>query len=261
VKATKIFVGVPCTGSVHVGIMDFLNRVRGGVFKYKERLFDLECGFVSGVSPIEGARNVLVKFFLRSDADYLLFIDSDVYPSETGLMMLDAIPKADIVTGRVTIWMPTPDKQGWLIQPTAATKIESDKKHIIYDVGTGDIRYDIGAAGTGCLLISRKVLEDRRMWGEMTWVDGDGKTRPLEDEDPPPVFRGTYKPNGQRILGEDYFFTSLAKKLGYTIAYVPYAHWHHAKTVSLLDVEKYANASYTNGFHFGVESAVGEKTG
>ena len=110
-KATKIFLGIPAqNATVHVGILDFLSRVRGGLFKYGDRMFDIECGFVAHVSPIEGARNVLVRNFLNSDCDHLLFVDADVYPAETGLMILDAIDKADIITGRVTIWMPTKDK-------------------------------------------------------------------------------------------------------------------------------------------------------
>jgi hypothetical protein len=262
VKATKIFLGIPAqNATVHVGILDFLSRVRGGLFKYGDRMFDIECGFVAHVSPIEGARNVLVRNFLNSDCDHLLFVDADVYPAETGLMILDAIDKADIITGRVTIWMPTKDKEGWVVQPTAATKIENDYKHVIYDVGKGPIRYDIGGAGTGCLLVSRKVLEDRRMWGSLTYTSGDGTVKTITDDEPPPVFRTTYRPNGQRILGEDYHFTSTAKSLGYTLAYVPYAYWHHVKPVSLLEVEKYGNMSYENGFRFAQQNAALERTG
>lgn len=258
-KPIKLYMGIPAqNATIHVGILDFLNRMRGGLFKYEGRMFEIECGFVPYITPVECARNALVKMFLETDCEYLWFVDADVYPDSTGLMMLDALDKADIITGRVTVWMPIPDQGGWYVQPTAATKIEGNKKYCLHDLGSGPIRYDIGGAGTGCLLIARKVLEDRRMWQPTKYVDNDGTEKELGADEPPPIFTTLYKPNGKRVLGEDYAFTSKAKELGYTVAYVPYAHWHHAKAVSLLDVEKFAQRSYENGFRFGREHAAGE---
>jgi hypothetical protein len=265
VKPTKIFLAVPAmTGTVHVGIMDFLAKVRGGLFKYKDRVIELEAGFVAHVSPVEAARNALVWNFLSTDCEWLFFVDADCYPAETGLMIFDALDKADIIAGRVTIWMPIRgddgEVSGWHLQPTAASRVEAGAKYLIHDVGGGEIKYDIGGAGTGCLLIHRRVLEDRRMWGSTDYIDSDGEHKQLGETEPPPIFRTTYRPNGRRIVGEDYLFTSTAKALGYKLAYVPYAHWHHSKAISLLDVERYSNKCYENGFRFGAENAVGEKT-
>jgi len=258
VKRTKIMLAVPAqNGTVHVGLLDMLVKMRGGFFQYGDTVYEVLCSFLAHGTPIEAVRNALVKDFLDSDAEWMWFIDADVYPAETGIAMLDGMATADLVTGRVSVWMPKPDKSGiWHVEPTAAVEVKHSLKRLLQDGGAGAIEYGIEGTGTGCLLIRRKVLEDPRMQMPRKYLGPDGELLELEDDDPPPIFRTLYKPNGKRLFGEDYDFSSRAKALGYRIAYAPYAHWHHSKGISLLEVEKYGHSCYGDGFRKAQELAV-----
>jgi hypothetical protein len=163
-------------------------------------------------SPIDLARNCVVKQFLASACDSLLFLDDDtVLPENIGeLFKIDS----DIVSGLYYGFRQGPDYKAGIF-PVAYTMNEYGSWATVKMPVTGVVEVD--AAGTGCLLIGRHVLEDRRMWLAPEYIDRFGKEAALEESDPPPLFKIRRMPNGAWITGEDLDFCSRAKSLGYSI--------------------------------------------
>jgi hypothetical protein len=107
--------------------------------------------------------------------------------------------------------------------------------------GPDDLVQEIDAAGAACLLVRRRVLEDRRMWLPTAYATADGHARDLGDEmeDPewaPPVFRCWRKPNGHIYRGEDIDFVWRARQLGYTARVHLGAVFGHVKRIDLNQV-------------------------
>ena len=114
------------------------------------------------------------------------------------------------------------------------------------------------AAGTGMMIISRRVLEDPRMKFPREWIAMTGKKRTLRDCDPDGWFKNRHKPNGAYETTEDIDFCYRAKKLGYRL-FVDYGvKSGHIKQTDVLDIAKYSVEAYENGFRDALESADGE---
>ena len=89
----------------------------------------------------------------------------------------------------------------------------------------------IDAAGTGTLLISRKVLEDLRMMNSKTYMSAEGQQIELSKEEPLPIFRTLHKANGSEERSEDIDFVWRAKQLGYQCECVLDARFYHKKEI------------------------------
>jgi len=144
--------------------------------------------------PIDTARNETVQLFLdEDDGDYLLFLDTDMtHPPDLPHRLVKH--RLDLVTGRYngrrepfhTIAM---RKTG----PGPNDYQSIDK---LVDPLRGVVPID--AAGAGCLLIARRVLEDvRRHVGADEW------------------FRYQDSPRGIRTVSEDMFFFEQARAIGH----------------------------------------------
>jgi len=201
--------------------------------------------FEPSVIPVEYARNRLVGAFLRSDLDAILFVDDDMVPSSTAELMFQS--KADMVAGRAT---GISDREGSPKLLITAFIGQDDEGQAMRPKDLRSAQF-IDGAGTGCLLVSRKVLEDRRMWGPLTYTDIKGREKTLEGPDSPdfapPIFMPQRKPNGQWIRGEDMDFTFRATALGYTLEWIPQALFGHYKQVDLLAVEEIMDRAYRGG--------------
>lgn len=132
--------------------------------------------------PCAHARNNIVKKFLESDNQWLLMIDEDVVPSRNPLTMIEfdkniCVAPCPIYQYGVRWNIYRLDKKGYW-QPI---KLE---KGLI----------EIDAAGTGCVLLKRKVLEKIRA--------------PFERE---------FNEDGTEKLGLDLAFSKKAKESGFKI--------------------------------------------
>lgn len=188
-----------------------------------------EVMYVPGLRPVSYARNVAATNFLNHPtADKLWFIDDDLVPTENSLKIFES--RADVVSGLYWLLLM---KEG---KPTLSTAIykkagdgfdQIDPKNRL--IGQDIIPID--AAGTGTLLISRRVLEDARMMNSNQYLSAEGKMVTLTSDEPLPIFRTQYKANGSEERSEDIDFVWRAKQLGYQCEAVLDARFYHKKEV------------------------------
>lgn len=191
-----------------------------------------EVMYVPGLRPVAYARNVAITNFLNNKtADKLWFIDDDLVPTETALNIFNS--DADIVSGlyylllmegsRPTLSSAIYQKDGDENNPKGFQAINPKNYK-----GQSQI-IPIDAAGTGSLLISRKVAEDQRMMLSKKYVSADGKPTELADDEALPIFRTLSKANGSEERSEDIDFVWRAKELGYKVEAVLDARFLHKK--------------------------------
>lgn len=155
--------------------------------------------------PSETARNYSVKLMLDGGYDYLLTIDHDTVPLRNPIDLL--FMNLDIV-GFAYLGMQT--NKGLELAFLGMDKQENNE-YLDHKELTGLQAVD--AVGSGCLLMSRKVLEQVKA-----------------------PFMRKWNEDGIAITGLDFYFCEKAKDLGFQ----PYCHYDyiadHFKEVSLLSV-------------------------
>lgn len=188
----RIYVALPNTGWIHRSTTrSLLDMVRVNSEKY-----DLFFAF-SEDKPIDSNRNKIVRDFLESDVgfDYLLFMDSD-NPPRKGVDPLELVElDKDIISLPTPIWYEASIKMGkeavvWNVynyDKNADKWFENkDRK--------GDPLTEIDAAGTGCMLIARRVLEKVK-----------------------PAFIRKWDEHGVAVQGSDLLFCKRAKEAGFKV--------------------------------------------
>lgn len=160
--------------------------------------------------PSENARNASVKKMLDEGYDYLLTIDHDTVPLKNPINLIGL--GLDVVGFAVPQWN------------------ISDPAYPIYFVGMDRVEngynehkekdglQEVDAVGSGCLLMSRKVLESVKEPFLRKWEDGFA------------------------VTGLDFYFCEKAKELGFKV----HCHYDfvadHIKELSLLNILKFKNA-------------------
>lgn len=160
-----------------------------------------EFTIINGRSPVPFARNELVSKFLATDCELLWFWDEDMLPRKECLQLLSV--DADIACGPYDMLdLRAGDDTSSGIR-TMVWKRQGNR--FIHAVPGPDPVEDIDSAGTGNMVIRRKVFKEPRM---------------LLDDAPtdfPPFFRDVSLPNGRRVCTEDFDFCCRAKDLGYSV--------------------------------------------
>jgi hypothetical protein len=188
-----------------------------------------EIMYVPGLRPVSFARNVAATNFLNHPtADRLWFIDDDLVPTENSLKIFDS--NADIVSGLYWLLLM---KDG---NPNLSTAIYTKSGAAFEQINPknrliGQDIVNIDAAGTGTLLIKRKVLEDKRMLNSMEYLSAEGYPTQLSNEEAIPLFKTLYKANGSEERSEDIDFVWRAKQLGFSCEAVLDARFFHKKEV------------------------------
>lgn len=234
---TGVYIGIPSvSGEVPAQIVKMISQA----FNYNA---DPACpyffrwGIMRSVRPIEFARNLMVRDFLRSECQILYFVDADTLPSDNWGDLLNV--DADIVAGAYLQF----DEN---LETGITLKLLAFQRSPIAGWDTvlpGDDIREIDAAGTGVMTIRRRVFEDARMLLPTKYTDYMGNARDLDDEKDnhdwaPPYFPPLYKPNGQLMMTEDLPFCQRAKDLGYTVKFHPGVMFGHLKRVNLVDVAR-----------------------
>jgi hypothetical protein len=234
-RRESIMIAVPMVGrltvDLHQFILETINRtLQPGRFAFAWQP-------VLNTRPIHYARNLLVGKFLKSRCDRLWFLDHDVVPDGSIFDLLD-LP-GDLVAGRYFIWNEATEDSPPNIVPCAYTRPDPNvwAWEPVFDDGGASHR-PVDGAGTGCMLIRREVVEDRRLWLPCDYVDMNGKPCSLDDERDkddwgPPIFRTPAKPNGHEMTTEDLDFCWRAKQLGYSISFGANLAVGHRKEVNL----------------------------
>ena len=193
VKKPEIFIAIPTTGNIRTELASFLLGL-------DRRTYNIIVSFTIG-GGIAHNRNLLVNSFLKTDYEWLLFIDSDVMPP---LNVLDMVKNGkDICSGVVYQY-----KHGGIVN------LILDKYKDVYKFTKKSIEDDIteiDATGTGCLLINRKVFNKMKK----------------------PYFQFLYDDSGLTKLSEDLNFCKEAQVVGFKIWLDKRIIAHHYKIVDL----------------------------
>lgn len=194
----RLWIAVPHEGWVRAELVVWLLRHSG------DRRFHSRFQ-MSHAAPVSHNRNLIVKRFLETDAQWLLFLDSDVLPPDD---LLDRV-----YLDKDVLSLPCPVYKGPQSDgPTFSMNFvpEPDFRERLQ---RGEMLVPAVRAGTGVMLIARRVLEHRHMRG---------------------AFLDIFDEDGLRVMGEDYAFCERARAAGFEVWVDMSAACGHVKEVDLL---------------------------
>jgi hypothetical protein len=213
----KIVIAMPTLGVLDIRMATFLYAL------IKNSKHDLSI-IHTPRADICQARNMLVREFMKMDADYLLFLDDDNIPEDVGF--LDRLVAADktVVTGLVP--SRKADEQGRHRLCIFKERITEDQgKHEYlqqFTIPEGPEVMKIANCGMGCVLIKRDVVktvfENYNMPFEMkmAWYFQDGDSWVRDDiTDFSKITDGVLR--FQRYVSEDILFFERARDAGVEI--------------------------------------------
>jgi len=198
----KVYIALPVavSGNINIRLVQFLLEPR---YEY-QTIIGCEIGH-----QIAHNRNVLIDRFLKTDFEWIFFIDTDTVPPVNALDMTKN--KLNICSGYYYQWT---NKQ---LMPLTFKKVEGG---YIADIGKPTkIKnvVEVDATGAGCLLINRRVFEN------------------IEK----PYFLTPYNDEGIAISTEDIYFFKKVIKAGYKVHMDTNIVASHIKTVDLLEVQQW----------------------
>ncbi len=166
----KVLPGAVSVGYVHTNIvMEGFTRSLAQLCLWKPNQI---MGIISTASARqEISRNVSIEHFLKTPTEWLMWIDTDVtlkYDAIERLLATAEKHEADMVQALGFMYkrhdgIIIPNGYYWNEEINHFTEID--------DYDSGEV-YEIDGAGSGCILINRKVFEawDTKFWHE-TWVN------------------------------------------------------------------------------------------
>lgn len=205
---SKIWVAVPTRGSVGFNTLRRLEDIRLA----NPSLLPIH--YEAGRLSVSSVRNEIVRKFLKTECDVLLMVDDDVVPHRDVLAMSQYVRLAEIITAtgpRYDIvgapYMLLRQPIAMIATPCVFNRGEGGGYRFIPETFSQDGLVPCDAMGSGCMMIARRVLEDKRCMPFSLGVDEDGVM----------------------VMTEDIIFCLRAKEAGYTIAadYSRFAdHWN-----------------------------------
>ena len=191
-KSKSIFVAVLNQGSIRVELSSLLFTLT------QQGKYELIIQY-PGEKPISYNRNKIVVDFLASDCDYLLMIDSDIIPPDNILNLADY--QMDVVGALCFMY------QQNAIAPHTLRKSPEGAYHVMPIKGDEGL-IECDAIGTGCIMLSRKVLESIRA-----------------------PFMNEYDADGMKKIGLDIAFCRRVKEKGYkTYCHLDYSCSHFVES-------------------------------
>lgn len=206
--------------------------------------------FLFNESLITRARNYCVDEFLRSDAEHMLFIDSDIgfNPQDVIAMMALQTPESpyDVIAG------PYPKKCiTWEKIKQAVDKGVADENPNALEDFVGDfvfnpaldenessrsIRLDEPAqvleTGTGFMMIRRKTFDKyKEVYPEYSYKPDHVRTAAFDgSREIHAYFDCIIEPKTRRYLSEDYMFCQNVRNMGMKVWLCPWMHLQHTGT-------------------------------
>jgi hypothetical protein len=227
--ATPMYGGM-CTGVYMKSILQLVKELASA--NHVASFIDL-----ANESLITRARNVLTETFLRSNSDYLLFIDADEGFDASGVVKM-INEKVDLVGAAVPMKAINWER---VKQAAKEDKPDLEKFTAIYNVNMSNEQkeklknspseiVEVEYIGTGLLLISRNVFEtikknikqyrcDQQQIGSINFGD------PIYD-----FWQAIIDDKSERLLSEDYQFCKLWKESGGKVYLAPYVKVQHVGT-------------------------------
>ena len=240
----KIFIATPmyggqCHGTYTKAVADLMTMCTK--YGIDARLF-----FIFNESLITRARNYCADEFLRSDYDYLLFIDSDIHFEAKDVLVMSHFATnnedMDVVCG------PYPKKAiSWEKIKLAVDKGYADKNPNTLEEFVGDYVFnpadgvksfrldepvEVKESGTGFMLIKREAFT--RMdakYPELMYKPDHVRSKNFDGErEIMAYFDCVIDPVSKRYLSEDYMFCQYAREAGSKVWLLPWIKLKHAGT-------------------------------
>lgn len=238
-KPLSIYIGTPMYGgNCKDGFTQSLLSLQYEFFKYK---IDVAFDFVANESLITRARNTIANNFLKTDFDYLLFIDSDHRFEADGIVKMIQDNK-DIICGICAL-----KEINWLMVSNAVNNgVFYDQLSscsglfnftVLNDLIPSDFNksFEVNYGGSGIMLIKRQVFE------KLSNVLPKYRPHDNNDEQYTEFFSTSIDHNGM-LLSEDYNFCKQWRQIGGTVWAAPYLKNTHIGHYEFSgDLEKTAN--------------------
>ena len=197
---------------------------------------DIEIEYMYGTNEalVTRARNICASIFLKSDASHLLFIDSDIqFNPEQLYRMIQT--KNDFVCGiypkKNIQWNQVVDavKQG---VPVEQLQTAASEFLVIFDTSiprTEEGLVEIERAGTGCMMISRKVFDTLSDKVKTFRIEApvNSNVKFGQDEVYREYFYTSTDPNTEIFLHEDFTFCKMWRDTGGKIYGAPWVDLKH----------------------------------
>lgn len=242
IRKKKLFVATPmyggqCHGSYTKSVADLMTVCTK--YGIDARLF-----FIFNESLITRARNYLADEFLRSEMDYLMFIDSDIHFETQDILVLMHYaannPEMEIVCG------PYPKKTiSWEKIKMAVDKGFADNNPNVLDEFVGDYVFnpadnvktfridqpvEVKEGGTGFMLIQRSAFAKMdAAYPELRYKPDHVRTKNFDgSREIMAYFDTVIDPKSKRYLSEDYMFCQWARNAGAKVWMLPWIKLKHA---------------------------------
>jgi len=247
-RARKLFVATPMYGGQCGGMYTrSMCDLTALCVKYG---IEVRSYFLFNESLITRARNYCVDEFLRSDAEHMLFIDSDIgfNPQDVIALMALQTPESpyDVIAG------PYPKKCiTWEKNKQAVDKGVADDNPNALEDFVGDfvfnpaineneksrsIRLDEPAevleTGTGFMMIRRKTFDKyKETYPEYSYKPDHVRTAAFDgSREIHAYFDCIIEPKTRRYLSEDYMFCQNVRNMGMKVWLCPWIHLQHTGT-------------------------------
>ena len=201
---------------------------------------EIHFAFLSNESLITRARNVLVSMFLKTDCDYLFFIDADIgFNKEDFLYMISKASTSDIDI----LCAAYPKKRiAWeRIEKARKNKLIKNEQDYVQYSGVYGINFtegqktikmdqlnEVTECSTGFMLISKKTFINlKNAFPENTYIS-DNTEGSIEEIFA--YFDAGIDKDTNRYLSEDYMFCKNARKIGIKILLAPWIKLVHVGT-------------------------------
>jgi hypothetical protein len=241
-RQKKIFIATPmyggqCHGTYTKSIADFMTMCTK--YGIEAKLF-----FIFNESLITRARNYLADEFIRSDFDYLMFIDSDIHFEAQDILVMAHYavnnPEMEVVCG------PYPKKAiSWEKIKLAVDRGFADQNPNVLEEFVGDYVFnpadgikqfrvdepvEVKEGGTGFMMISRsafKKFDDA--YPEKSYKPDHVRSANFDgSREIMAYFDCVIDPDSKRYLSEDYMFCQWARKAGAKVWLLPWIKLKHS---------------------------------
>ena len=244
-KANKLFVAAPMYGGMCAGM--FARSVADLAALCSQYGIPLQFYFLFNESLITRARNYCVDEFIRSDADHLMFIDSDIGFNPQDIIALMALQaqdpdKYDIIGG------PYPKKCiSWEKIKLAVDKGIADEDPNVLEKFVGDYVFnpkggqqsiaigepcEVLEIGTGFMMISKPAMKKFcEFYPQYMYKPDHVRTEHFDGtREIMMAFQAEVDPKSKRYLSEDYWFCQKAQEANLKTWFCPWMKMQHVGT-------------------------------
>lgn len=249
-RQRTLFLGLPCYGGMCTA--SFAKSLAALAAHGSAIGVRVGMQFLNNESLIQRARNYIVDEFLRSDATHFMFIDSDIDFNPQDVMAMLALQSDDSPYDVLTAAYPKKSISWEKVREAVFQGVADEDPNLLENfvgdyvinpkadpeaIARGETRIElalnkpveIGEAGTGFMMIKRKVFERfREAHPEQMYKPDHARSENYDgSREICAFFDCVIDPVSKRYLSEDYFFCQRVQALGMKIWLLPWMQLKH----------------------------------